>query len=202
MDGRSNVKMKTQAHRARCWRASHAAEGSLADKGKMDTLARIKMYRFYSPKPTTERMKRFCPSNRGHKELLPTDMKRTDSLVAATRDLSKHLGKQLFKWLMNYHHGNSEKKKPGKRRANLASKMAVSHSSTTAGVFVCQPCWAANSPTHPMLLFPDLSTLPHGNNERLPVSILVVAQTQAAPESPSVAEHLDERCWAHSVDPK
>lgn len=95
-----------------------------------------------------------------------------------------------------------KKKKPGKRRANLASKMAVSHSSTTAGVFVCQPCWAANSPTHPMLLFPDLSTLPHGNNERLPVSILVVAQTQAAPESPSVAEHLDERCWAHSVDPK
>lgn len=119
------MKMKTQAHRARCWRASHVAEGSLADKGKMDTLARIKMYRFYSPKPTTERMKRFCPSNRGHKELLPMDMKRTDSLVAATRDLSKHLGKQLFNWLMNDHYANSERKKPGKRSANLASKMAV-----------------------------------------------------------------------------
>lgn len=202
VDGRSNVKMKTQAHRARCWRASHVAKGSLADKGKMDTLARIKMYRFYSPKPTTERMKRFCPSNRGHKELLLMDMKRTDSLVAATRDLSKRLGKQLFNWLMNDHYANSEKKNQGKGARTWLARWQYQHSSTTAGVSVCQPCWVAKSPTHPMLLFPDLSTLPHGHNGRLPVSILVVAQTQAAPESP-VAEHLDERCWVdHSVDPK
>lgn len=130
------------------------------------------------------------------------DMKRTDSLVAATRDLSKHLGKQLFKWLMNDHYANSEKKKPGKRRANLASKMAV--------LALVHHCWGVcvsallggQEPDSPYASVPRLSTLPHGHNGRLPVSILVVAQTQAAPESP-VAEHLDERCWVdHSVDPK
>lgn len=194
------MKTKTQAHRAHCWRTSRVAEGSQQTKGKMDTLASIKMYSFCSPRPTTERMKRFCSSNRGHKELLQMDVKRTDSPVAATRDLSKRLGKQLFKWLMNYHYGNSEKKKK-KRAREKESKPGQqdgsirTHVSQLGCLCVSPAGWPKARLTHPTPLFPDLSILPHGH-------ILVVAQTQAEPACPSVAEHLDERCWVHSVDPK